>query len=284
MKDYNKIEMKGRLYNHKLEVKDTDKGEAIAGDVILEVDENGTQAVGRFFAYPTYNNGKTNRTYGMLEDIMTGNTKNIVDDGDDADWLAFTGSVDISYFVPREGAKDIDELNRSQKIRGQFINANRNKEYKNHWKCDLLVTKVRDVEADPERGTPHFAEVTGYIVDSYNERVVQARFNAYSDAAINFILNIPASYDAPHFVSVAGGLLRTATKVVVKSAFGDDEVNETIRTNWSLTFMALEPYAFGDESVMSKEKYNEYRDNLDAFKREILEKKQDDGPGANLAF
>ena len=42
MRTYNAIDMKGRLFNYNLEVKDFDKGEAITGTVSLEVDDKGT--------------------------------------------------------------------------------------------------------------------------------------------------------------------------------------------------------------------------------------------------
>lgn len=285
MKSYNAFDMKGRLYAYALEEKDTDKGTAISGTVTLEVDKNGTTVEAKFFAYPTYNSGKVNRTHGMLEDMMAGNFKTVVDDGDDADWLGMTGNIDVSYFVPRDGAKDIDEMARSQKLRGSFLNANKKHEYCNKWKLDMLICAVRDVEEDAERQTPHFVRVTGYLVDDFRERVLGCEFDAFKQAAMNYILGLPVSYEQPYFVSVWGEIVKMNRLVVRKNAFGEDEKNEYESTRWGITGMNPDAYEFGDPSAITVEQYKEYRDNLDEYRKERLDAdKSDSDSGSGLAF
>ena len=286
MKSYNNFDMKGRLYSYSLEEKDTDKGTAITGEVTLEVDDKGTTATARFFAYPTYNSGKTNRTYSVLEDMMAGNYKTVVDDADEADWLAMTGNIDVNYFVPRDGAKDIDELARSQKLRGSFVNQNKDHNYQNKWKLDMLITRIDDVEEDAEKNIPHYVRVTGYLIDDYRERVTLVQFQARKEAAMKYILGLTASYDQPYYVSIWGELMKIARTIVRKNAFGEDEVDEYESYIWAITGMAPEAYDFGDESAMTVEQYNEFRENLDAHKKERLEDGNDSaGSGKpDLAF
>ena len=282
MKNYNTFDMQGRLYSYSLEVKDTDNGEAISGEVTLEVDKEGNRATVKMFARPTFKNGKTNRTYGMLEDMMAGNYTTVVEDADNADWFGLTGNIDVSYFAPKDGgAKDVDELARSQKLRGSFLNQNRDHKYKNRWNLDMLITRVDDVDADEEKHTPHMVRVMGYAIDDYNERLNEVVFEARKEAAMNYILGLPVSYDAPYFVRVWGEMLKISRIVVHKNAFGDDETNEYDSFRWAINGMNPEAYEFGDESAISKETYDSYREAL----KEHKESKLDDNSGNNaLAF
>jgi hypothetical protein len=285
MKTYNALDMKGRLYNYALQVINTEKGEAISGDVTLEVDDQGTTVTVRYFGYPTYSSGKTNKTYGILDDMMAGNYKTVVDNGEDADWLALAGSIDVSYFVSKNSQDD--ELARAQKFRGSFINPNKEKKYNNKWKLDLIITKVAEVEADEEKKLPRFVRVTGYLVDDYNERVMEVVFQARSEGAMNYILGLEASYDQPYYVSTWGQMLKVSRLVVRKNAFGEDETDEYNSSQWVITGMNPEPYEWGDEKVMTDEKYQELRANLEAHK-EAEANKDNDGEGGGkkpeLAF
>lgn len=284
MKSYNNVDMKGRLYSYNLEEKDTDKGTAIAGEVTLQVDEDGTQATARFYANPTYKSGKANRTYGVLEDMMAGNFKTVVDDGDEADWFGISGSIDVSYFPPRDGgAKEIEDLVRSQKIRGSFLNANNDHKYQNKWKIDMLICRIDDVEADEEKGFPHMVRVSGYLVDDYNERVMGVQFQARKEAAMNYILGLTASWENPYYVSIWGELLRVTRTIVRKNAFGEDEHDNYDSTVWAITGMSPDAYVFGDESAMTVDQYKELRDNLDEFRKTRLEKEDSDAR-SGLAF
>ena len=285
MKTYNNIDMKGRLYSYSLEEKDTDKGTAITGDVTLMVDADGTQVTSRFYATPTYSSGKPNRTYGVLEDMMAGNYKTVVDDGDDADWFGVSGNIDVSYFPPRDGAvKDVEDLARSQKIRGSFLNANKDHKYANKWKLDMLICRIDDVEPDEEKNIPHYVRVGGYLIDDYRERVMGVQFQARKDAAMNYILGLTASYDNPYYVSIWGELAKITRTIVRKNAFGEDEHDSYDSTVWAITGMSPDAYDFGDESAMTVDEYNKLRDNLDEYRKERMENDNKSDARTNLAF
>lgn len=286
MKSYNGIDMKGRLYDYALESRDTDNGEAIMGTVTVEVDPNGTLATIRFYARPKYNNGKPNRTYNILDEMIAGNYQTVVNDGDEADWIAVTGNIDVNYFVGRQGAKTVDDMASAQQLRGVFINANNKKEYFNRWKMDVLITGVADVEANPEKGYDRYANVSGYLVDDYNERLANVHFDARKEAAINYLTGLTCSTKEPVFTSAWGQLLKVSTKKVNKNVFGageDDDVRETENTRWVVTGMG-EPYNFGDEADMSVETYEEFRKNLADFKLKKFNEATESEEDGDLAF
>lgn len=271
MKSYNNVDMKGRLHNYALERKEGKKGEAISGVVTVEVDEDGTTADMRFYAYPVYNNGKPNKTFGILESMLAGNYKTVVDDGPDADWIEMTGSVDVSYFVGRNASAD-DDLIRSQKIRGSFINPNKNQKYNNRWKLDFLITAIREIEEDEEKNLPRFVRVIGYLVDDYNKRVMDVVFQARNEKAMSYILGLDASAEVPYFVSTWGELLRVVRTVTRENAFGDAETDEYNSVQWVITGMAPTPYDFGDEAVMTFDQLTEFKAKMEEFKQEQRDK------------
>jgi len=274
MKSFNRVDMKGRLYNYKLQTVDTDKGEAISGSIDLEVDADGTKAEIRYFAYPVYNSGKKNATYGVLDSIMAGNYKTVVDDGDEADWLACSASIDVNYFVSQRS--DDGELARSQKIRGAFINANKDKKYTNSWELDFLITSIIDVDADEEKGYPRYLKVSGYMVDDYNKRLMAVNFQARKEAAVEYIAGLEASAQAPYFVRTGGKLSKTVSRVVKRNAFGEDSYNEYENVHWTIESMEPDAYEFGSDAVMTQEQYDELLGALEEYLEDVKSKSAND--------
>lgn len=288
MKSYNQMSMKGKLHSYALEDRDTDNGPAISGTVTLQVDEAGATVEARFYATPTYSSGKVNRTYNMLEDIMSGNYKTVVDDGvDEADFLAMTGNIDVSYFKPRDGkVESVDDLARSQKMRGSFLNANRRKEYENKWNCDLYIKRVDDIEADEERGLDRYVRIYGYIVDDYRKQVNEVQFDARTAAAMNYLLSLPLDGEYPYAVSTWGAISAIERKSIKKNAFGSDEVQTYETKSWTISGMNPEPYEFGADNVMTIPEWTECYDNLQKAKAAELEREDTNGGSSKpkLAF
>lgn len=287
-KTYNGLDMKGRLFSYNLETKEhEEKGEGIIGSVTLEVDEKGTTVELRLMPqYPVFNSGKPNKTHGILEDMMAGNYNTVVDNGDDADWFSMTGSIDVSYFLPKNARVD-DDLARAQKCRLGFINPNQKKEYCNKWKLDTLITDVKDIEADVEKELPRYVQVSGYLIDSYRERLMEVVFQARSENAMNYILSLPVSDEAPHYVSTWGEIMRIERTVVNKNAFGEDEETKYNSSAWVITGMNPNAYMVGDESGITLEDYANLKNELNAHKEEQKngEDAISDAPGSgNLAF
>ena len=193
--------------------------------------------------------------------------------------MALTGSIDVSYFVSRNATAD-DDLARAQKLRGGFINPNKDKKYSNKWKLDMLITAVKEVEADEEKKLPRFVRVNGYLIDDYNKMVKEVQFQARSEGAMNYILGIEPSYDNPYFVSTWGQILKVSRLVVRKNAFGEDEQDEYSSTQWVVTGMNPDPYDFGDEAAISTDTYEEFRAALDEHKQAQRDKDNDSGDGA----
>ena len=280
MKKFNRVNLSGRLAGYELNRGTTKNGdEFINGTISLIVDENGTTVDKiRVFATPVWKkSGKANGNYTMLDKMEQGEFQVGADNGE---WLAIQGTIDISYFPPRNPDPNDPEPARSQRVNATFINANTKKVYQNTWSCDYLMTNIREIEADPERNLDRYVRVHGYVVDEYNEILLEAEFDVRKEAAINYFLGLQASEDMPYFVSVGGEMTMVVRSVTIPNAIGDDEHREFTNLRWCVTRINPTPYTFGDEADITVDQYNEFKANLQEKKAEAM--KDDKEP--DLAF
>lgn len=275
MKSFNRVDAGGRLVKYDLDTGTTKSGDDyISGDITLEVDDEGTQMKFRVFATPTWKkSGKANGNYTILEKILNGEMEN--------EWLTIRGSIDVDYFMPKDPRdNDDDGLARTQRMRATFINMNNKHEYANKWKFDFLITHVREIEADEEKQIPRYVQVSGYLIDDYNERLMEVRVDARTEASMNYILGLQASEDMPYFVSTTGKMERIVRSVVLPNAFGDPETQEYVSTRWVITRMPPQCYTFGDENDLTVDEYNSMKDAMKEYK----DSKREDSDEPDLAF
>lgn len=297
MKSYNKVTLKGRLNSYELSVYNGDKGDAIRGRVGIEVDKDGTVVNVEVFAYPTYSSGKRNRSYGFLEEMLNGEMVTVENLRENPDltpaWLAIDGNIDISYFVGKEGAKSADDVMRSQKIRGSFINPNNKHEYFNEWAVDMLVTATHEYDADAERNTPNYLTFSGYFVDTFRNSLLGVSFDARdtgapSDSgAMNFIRSLDGnvSESMPFFSQVRGDFRTVKTIKVAEGFFGEDRTTENNSVYWVVNWISKNVYTFGEDIEIDK--YNDFKAELEDIKQKAFEKwkdSEDDPSGDNLVF
>lgn len=269
MKNFNRVDIAGRIFSHKLE----DKDGALRGTLDIEVSAEGQIATVNVYMKPVYNNGKTNNSYTMLDDIYTGRLKTVVDAGDNADWISCSCNIRVGYFKPREG----DEAARSQRINCSFLNDNSRHQYKNEWKLDLMITKVIEREADAEKNLAAAMLINGYFADDYRESLLEFKCQTTNPKAMAVIAGLSCSDTIPYFVAVKGNIDEVKTTKVIEGAFGEDETIEFKSTAWELTWMAKNPYDFGDESAITMEEFQNYKKTLDETKEEAMKDKEGDG-------
>jgi hypothetical protein len=271
MKLYNNISVTGRLYSFSLEETSYNDSPVIRGRVTLEISKDGTTADVDVFAAETFQSGDENPQYELLADILNNpETKTVAQDGDGA-WLSTSGEIAVQYFKNTRGNAD-DGPGRSQKIPSKLKKAAK-KEYQNKWKADVLITSIKEVEADEEKEYPRYVRMNGYVVHSKNtregnkwvknaENLVEVQFQAHKEAAIDYLLSLEATPQQPYFVSVWGIIEQSKRIVRNKNAFGEDEINEYNSTRWEVTGQSEAPYEFGEETIMSQATYDELYDAL----------------------
>ena len=131
---------------------------------------------------------------------------------------------------------------------------------RNTFKCDMLITNVRHIEADEERSLPEKAIVKGAIFD-FRKSLLPVEFTAVNPGAISYFEGLDASNSNPVFTQIWGRqvsetIVRTITE---ESAFGEAHVREvrTPHKDWVITGARPEPYVWDDESTLTAAEVNE---------------------------
>lgn len=273
IKDMNKVELQGLL--HSFDLKENDS--AIYGTVKVQVDENGTIVPTSVYAAPTYQNGKSNKVYEFLSNMVSGNFMTVKDDDEEnATWVNIFGAVSVDYYA--KTAKNVDDLSSTQKIRIISAFSTNHHEFVNQWRMDILLTAVNMIDENPEKGTPEYATMTGYVIDTFRKIVYPVKVDAIADAPKNYVMSLPVSKENPVYTRVRGAFKNMVSTKIIKSAFGEDEKIETRSMKWELNWMPSENYVFGEDITM--EEYNEYLAALDEYKekqfKRIKEKNEED--------
>lgn len=262
----NRENIEGRIYDFTLEKKvtgPTSKNPGtpyIAGDIDIATDEEGLNIVTVHYSYVTAvtSTGKTDKAYPVLMDIID-KGKTIIKDGkDNATCVRCSGTaLALNEFYTEKAKTDTnpDGLVSSKRNEKGFISIvsklNPDEEKRNFFETDMLINKVRLVEADPENNVPTDYLILKGVVFSFNGNFLPMDFVVRDQGGIKYFESLEISEKKPVFTKVWGAI-KSQTVVSTKeeaNAFGQAIVKETSRTirEWEVTGAAQEPYVIGDE-------------------------------------
>jgi hypothetical protein len=264
-----------------------------------------TNIVTVHFTYVTAvtSTGKNNPSFQTLSNIANGTLKSVMADGRD---LAAKVRVDSAiglneFYTKRNGTEELVSARRNE---GGFIHVVTDglvadEAQRNTFKCDMLITNVRRVEANEERKEPEKMIVKGAIFD-FRKSLMPVEFSVLHPNAIAYFEGLEASNTNPILTEVRGRQVsETVVKQIVEeSAFGDASVREVknSRKDWVITWAKQETYEWDDESTLTAAEVNEALRNrevaLAAMKQRQDEYKASKGAGpaakatvpANSAF
>ena len=272
MKVKNETHIEGYLYEHALEKKVSGEKsknpgtEFISGTVSIATDEDILNIVPVHFTYVTAltSSGKPNATFATLSNIIDGTYDTVMNGGkDNAAKIRIDSAIGLNEFYSDRSGKE--ELVSAKRNEGGFIHLvtdgladdQRNR---NTFKCDMLITNVRHIEADEERGLPEKAIIKGAIFD-FRKSLLPVEFTAVNPGAISYFEGLDASNSNPVFTQIWGRqvsetIVRTITE---ESAFGEAHVREvrTPHKDWVITGARPEPYVWDDESTLTAAEVNE---------------------------
>ena len=261
----NQTHISGYLYEHKLELRESGPNSKnpgtkfIMGTVDIATDEACTNIVPVHFTYVTATTakGSTNATFTALMNVIDGKFGTVMANGkDNAVKLRIDSALGLNeFYTDRNGAEELVSAKRNE---GGFVHTvdalEEDENARNTFKCDMLITNVKEVEADPEKNLPAKAIVRGAIFD-FRGSLMPVEFSAVNPGAINYFLGLDASNANPTFTCVWG---RQISETVVKqlrteSAFGEDEVREVknTRKDFVITGASREPYEWDVEGVLT---------------------------------
>ena len=261
----NTTHVEGLLYEHKLELRESGPNSKnpgtkfIMGTVDIATDDACTNIVPVHFTYVTATTAKgaTNATFTTLSNIVDGKYGSVMANGKDkAVKLRIDSALGLNeFYTERNGQEELVSAKRNE---GGFVHVAdslaEDETIRNTFKCDMLITGVKEVEADEEKKLPAKAIVRGAIFD-FRGSLMPVEFSAVNPNAIKYFVGLGASNASPTFTCVWG---RQVSETIVReirteSAFGEDEVREVknTRKDFVITGASKEPYAWDDESTLT---------------------------------
>ena len=261
----NTTHIEGLLYEHKLELRESGPNSKnpgtkfIMGTVDIATDDACTNIVPVHFTYVTATTAKgaTNATFTTLSNIVDGKYGSVMADGKDkAVKLRIDSALGLNeFYTERNGQEELVSAKRNE---GGFVHVAdslaEDETIRNTFKCDMLITGVKEVEADEEKKLPAKAIVRGAIFD-FRGSLMPVEFSAVNPNAIKYFVGLGASNASPTFTCVWG---RQVSETIVReirteSAFGEDEVREVknTRKDFVITGASKEPYIWDDETTLT---------------------------------
>lgn len=272
MKVKNECHIEGYLYEHNLEKKVSGEKsknpgtEFISGTISIATDEDILNIVPIHFTYVTAltSSGKPNATFAALSNIVDGTYDTVMNGGkDNAAKIRVDSAIGLNeFYSDRNGQEELVSTKRNE---GGFVHLVTDGlvddvKNRNTFKCDMLITNVRHIDADEEKNLPEKAIVRGAIFD-FRKSLLPVEFTAVNPGAINYFEGLDASNSNPVFTQIWG---RQVSETVVRtiteeSAFGDPHVREvkSNRKDWVITGARPEPYEWDDESTLTAAEVNE---------------------------
>lgn len=285
----NKVHIEGWVYDHKLTSKvagEKAKNPGVTfinGTVDIATDDNCLNIVTIHYSYvtPVTKQNKPNATFNALNSILTDN-KTVVKVGkENAVKVRADTSIGLNEFYSDRSGKE--ELVSAKRNEGGFIHIitdalSEKDADRNNWEADTVVTKVREIEADPERNLPAKVVISGYMFD-FKNALLPVDVVAYKESAQNYFLGLEASESNPTFIKLKGQqvsqvIIRTVTE---ESAFGDEpdvkEFKNTVRE--FVVTGALPPYEWDSEESITAQEMKEALASREITKAEIKQRQDE---------
>ena len=293
----NTTHIEGLLYEHKLELRESGPNSKnpgtkfIMGTVDIATDDACTNIVPVHFTYVTATTAKgaTNATFTTLSNIVDGKYGSVMADGKDkAVKLRIDSALGLNeFYADRNGQEELVSAKRNE---GGFVHVAdslaEDETIRNTFKCDMLITGVKEVEADEEKKLPAKAIVRGAIFD-FRGSLMPVEFSAVNPNAIKYFVGLGASNASATFTCVWG---RQVSETIVReirteSAFGEDEVREVknTRKDFVITGASKEPYAWDDESTLTANEVAEAVANRETYLATIKQRQDEYKASKNAA-
>ena len=261
----NTTHIEGLLYEHKLELRESGPKSKnpgtkfIMGTIDIATDDACTNVVSIHFTYVTEKTakGSTNATFTTLMNIIEGKFGSVMEHGQNkAVKLRIDSALAVNEFYTE--INGVEELVSTKINEGGFVHVadslNEDETERNTYKSDMLITAVKEVEADEEKGLPAKAIVRGAIFDFRNS-LMPVEFSAVNPNAIKYFVGLDASNANPTFTCVWGRQVSETIvkKIVEESAFGEASVREVknTRKDFVITGASKETYMWDEEGVLT---------------------------------
>ena len=275
-KTINQTHLEGLLYQHNLELKTTGEKsknpgtQYIAGTIDIATDDAHINIVPVHFTYvtATTSKGKTNETFNILKNVIDNVYGTMMKDGEDkAIKVRVDSALSLNEFYTEDKTDNNKEIFVSTKRNeGGFVHIindsdmNPDEKARDTFKCDMIITKFRRVEANEEKNIPEKGIIKGCVFNFRNE-ILPVEFSAVTPAAMDYFESLEPSESNPVFTQVWGRQISKTiiTPKVTESAFGEPIVTQSRSTNkdFVVTGALPNPYEFDDEGTITVQEFKE---------------------------
>ena len=266
----NRTHVEGYLYQHTLELKESGPNSKnpgtkfISGNIEVATDDAMVNIVPVHFTYVTATtaSGKENATFGTLMNIINGVIPCVMKDGADrAGMIRIDSAIGLNeFYSDRNGKEELVSVKRNE---GGFVHAtnslDEDENNRNTFECDIIITNVRHVDGDEEKGVDEKAIVKGAVFNFRNE-LLPVELSVLNPNAMSYFEGLEVSPKNPVFTKVKG---RQVSKVITRTieeegAFGTSvrEVKNT-QKDFVITWALKEPYLWDDESTITANEMTE---------------------------
>lgn len=259
----NTTHIEGLVYDHKLEKKVSGKEsknpgtEFINGILNVATDDKGMNVVPVHFSYvtATTSKGGTNNTYNALSRIIDENPSVVKVGRDNAMKVRIDSAIGLNEFYA--DLKDEKPVC-AKRNEGGFVHIvnelDEDEKKRSYFETDMLITGVRDVEADPDRNLPAKVVVMGYAFD-FRNALLPIEYSVLNENGMKYFQKLDCSPANPTFTKVWGRQVSQTikTEITEESAFGEASVRirETTNRDFVITGTSKVPYMWDDESTIT---------------------------------
>lgn len=305
----NEVHLEGRLYQHNLEMRKSGPSsknpgtQYISGTVDVATDEDITNIVTVNYTYVTtkFGNGKDNPNFKFLSDIIDGKYLTCMANGSDvATKVKISTAIGVNdYYTDKEKEEDgSPKLITYKRNEGGFISAISSltpdeKNARNYFYVDMVITGFTVKDADEEKGYPEKGILKGCIFD-FRNACLPVEFSVLNTDAINYFESLEPSASNPVFTKIKGTEVSEVVKktITIAGAFGDEvrEVNNNHK-DWVITWAQTDPYEWDAEDTITsaelKKAMTDRQTHLAEIKAKYEEYKKNQGttsaPASNAA-
>lgn len=266
----NTTTIEGILYQHDLSVKISGENSKnpgttfINGTIEIATDDACTNIVPVHYTYvtPVTSKGNSNQTFVVLKNIIDGVYGTKMKDGiEKAVKIRASSAIGLNeFYSDRSGQELLVSVKRNE---GGFLNVIdelSEEKLRSTFKTDIVINKVRRLEADEERELPERMILEGGIFNFRNE-LLPVSYTAMNPAAMDYFESLDISPTAPIFTCVWGRQVSTTVirRIVEESAFGEDSIREVTnnRKDFIVTGALTAPYVWDDESTITAQELKE---------------------------
>lgn len=275
----NTTTIEGILYQHDLALKTSGENsknpgtEYISGTIEIMTDDAGLNIVPVHYTYvtATTSKGSPNRTYNTLKNIIDGVYGTKMKDGaDKAVKVHVDSAIGLNEFYSnRNGEEELVSVKRNE---GGFINVidtlSDDEKIRSTFKTDIVLTKVRRLEENPERELPERMVLEGAIFN-FRGDLMPVSYSVENPIAMDYFESLDISPTSPVFTCVWGRQISTTIvrKIVEESAFGEPNVREvqSSRKDFVVTGAATAPYVWDDPSSITVQEIKEAQANREVM-------------------